>query len=58
MVLYQQNSLRPLVNFFSLNMSFQVFTNCVHGYDRAPNVHASSVARARKFVLFIFVKLI
>ena len=26
----------------------QAFTNCVHGYDRAPNVHANGVTRTRK----------
>ena len=29
---------------------FQAFTNCVHGYDCAHNVHASGVLRAEKFV--------
>ena len=29
---------------------FKAFTNCVHGYDRARNVHANSVTCERKFV--------
>ena len=28
----------------------QTFTNCVHGYDRACNVHANDVRRTRKFM--------
>ena len=32
------------------NIFSQTFTNCMDGYDRARNVHANSVTRARKFV--------
>ena len=28
----------------------QIFTNCMHGYDRAHNVHANGVIHAQKFV--------
>ena len=28
----------------------QTFTNCVHGYDCARNVHTDSVTRTQKFV--------
>ena len=28
----------------------QAFTNCVHGYDRADNVHTNGITCARKFV--------
>ena len=31
----------------------QVFTNFVHGYDHAHNVHSNGVTRARKFVHII-----
>ena len=33
-----------------LNFLQQVFTNCVHGYDRARNVHTNGVTRTLKFV--------
>ena len=32
------------------NMLQQAFTNCVHGYDRARNVHANNVTHTQKFV--------
>ena len=28
----------------------QAFTNCVHGYSHAPNVHVNGVMRVRNFV--------
>ena len=34
----------------NINTSVQAFTNCVQGYDRARNVHAIGITRARKFV--------
>ena len=29
--------------------SYHAFTNCMHSYDRARNVHASGVTRKQKF---------
>ena len=34
----------------NLDNKQQAFTNCVHGYNHARNVHANSITRARKFV--------
>ena len=31
-------------------LALQAFTNCVHGYDSAHNVHAKGVTRSRKCV--------
>ena len=31
----------------------QAFTNCVHGYDHACNLHVSGIARTRKFMYSI-----
>ena len=39
-----------LVLFISVIYHKQAFTNCVHGYDRARNVHANGITRTRKFV--------
>ena len=39
-----------LVLFISGIYHKQAFTNGVHGYDRARNVHANDITRTRKFV--------
>ena len=35
---------------YDTNTTKLAFTNCVHSYDRARNVHANSVTCAQKFV--------
>ena len=48
MYTYSEDSLFVILH--STQCNNQVFTNCMHGFDRARNVHASDVMRTQKFV--------
>ena len=48
MYTYSEDSLFVILH--STQCNNQVFTNCMHGFDIARNVHASDVVRTQQFV--------